>query len=47
MGKSWYDNLLASAMAGVFEAGDIVKYGEMMIKRPPTHAKVRIKVIDF
>lgn len=47
IGKSWYDNLLASAMAGVFEAGDIVKYGEMMIKRPPTHAKVRIKVIDF
>ena len=34
-------------MAGVFEAGDIVKYGEMMIKRPPTHSKVGIKVIDF
>lgn len=27
-----------------FEAEDIVKYGYMMIKRPPTSTKVRIKV---
>lgn len=28
---------------GVFEAEDIIKYGYMMIKRPPTSTKVRIK----
>lgn len=32
------------ADCGAFEAEDIVKYGDMMIKRPPTSAKVRIKV---
>jgi len=29
---------------GVFESEDIIKYGYMMIKRPPTSTKVRIKV---
>lgn len=46
-GKSWYGNVLTMAeynIYGVFEAEDIIKYGYMMIKRPPTSTKVRIKV---
>lgn len=46
-GKSWCGNVLMMAeynIYGIFEAGDIIKYGYMMIKRPPTSTKVRIKV---
>ncbi|KAJ7379275.1 hypothetical protein OS493_017788 [Desmophyllum pertusum] len=35
--------VMADCNYGVFEAGDIIKYGYMMIKRPPTSTKVRIK----
>lgn len=31
---------------GIFEAGDIIKYGYMRIKRPPSSTKVRIKVSE-
>lgn len=34
---------MADCNCGAFEAEDIVKYGYMMIKRPPTSTKVRIK----
>lgn len=46
-GKSWCGNVLMMAgynIYGVFESEDIIKYGCMMIKRPPTSTKVRIKV---
>lgn len=35
---------MADCNSGAVQAEDIVKYGYMMIKRPPTSTKVRIKV---